>query len=80
MHWFSLSNDPLSMNKLLKSLNFHKHRQLTQFSFQRKIYVNSLPDSGDFSRLPITFPNSLDPDQDRQGVGHDFDPNRLTPW
>ena len=29
-------------------------------------------------RLLITFPNSLGPDQDRQNVGPDLDPNRLT--
>ena len=26
----------------------------------------------------ITFANSLDPDQDRQNVGPDLDPNRLS--
>ena len=31
-----------------------------------------------FCRLLITFENSLDPDQDRQIVGPDLDPNRLT--
>ena len=35
--------------------------------------------SGDF-RLLITFANSLDPDQDRQNVGPDLDPNFLTLW
>ena len=29
-------------------------------------------------RLLITFANSLDPDQDRQNVGPDLDPNYLT--
>ena len=29
-------------------------------------------------RLLISFANSLDPDQDRQNVGPDLDPNRLT--
>ena len=33
---------------------------------------------GDFSCLLITFANSLDPDQDRQNVGPDLDPNYLT--
>ena len=32
----------------------------------------------DFCSLLITFANSLDPDQDRQNVGRDLDPNRLT--
>ena len=32
-------------------------------------------------RLPlVAFANSLDPDQDRQNVGPDLDPNRLTVW
>ena len=38
--------------------------------------VNSFLASGDFFRLLITFVNSLDPDQDRQKVGPDLDPNR----
>ena len=33
---------------------------------------------GDFRHQLITFPNSLDPDQDRQNVGPDLNPNRLT--
>ena len=32
----------------------------------------------DFCHLLITFANSLDPDQDRQYVGPDLDPNRLS--
>ena len=39
----------------------------------------SLPASGDFCHLLITFANSLDPDQARQNVGPDLDPNCLTP-
>ena len=34
----------------------------------------------DYGRLLITFANSLDPDQDRQDVGPDLDPNCLTLW
>ena len=41
-------------------------------------HFNSFPTSGDFSRLMITFANSLDPDQVRQNVGPDLDPNCLT--
>ena len=37
--------------------------------------VNSFPASGDFCRLLLTFANSLDPDQARQNVGPDLDPN-----
>ena len=39
---------------------------------------NSFPASGNFCRLLITFANSLDPDQARQNVGPDVDPNCLT--
>ena len=35
---------------------------------------------GDFCRLQVTFANSLAPDQDRQNVGPDLDPNCLTLW
>ena len=31
-----------------------------------------------YCRLLITFANSLDPDQAKQNVGPDLDPNRLT--
>ena len=41
---------------------------------------NSFPASGDFCRLLITFANSLDPDQARQNVGSDLDPNCLILW
>ena len=41
----------------------------------RKLYVfNSLPASGNFCHLLITFANSLDPDQACQNVGPDLDP------
>ena len=33
--------------------------------------------SADFCHLLITFANRLDPDQDRQNVGPDLDPNCL---
>ena len=36
--------------------------------------------SGDFCCLLIIFANSLDPDQARQHVGPDLDPNCLTLW
>ena len=36
--------------------------------------------SGAFCLLLITFANSLDPDQDRNSVGPDLDPNDLTLW
>ena len=34
--------------------------------------------NGNVCCLLITFANSLDPDQDRQNIGPDLDPNRLT--
>ena len=40
---------------------------------------NSLPASGNFYHLLITFANNLDPDQARRNVGPDLDPNCLTP-
>ena len=40
--------------------------------------LNSFLASDSFHRLLITFANSLDPDQDRQNVGLDLDPNCLT--
>ena len=43
-----------------------------------KTLINSLFVSGDLYRLLMSFANSLDPDQDRQNVGPDLDPNRLT--
>ena len=39
---------------------------------------NSLPTSGNFCCLLITFANSLDPNQARQNIGPDLDPNCLT--
>ena len=40
---------------------------------------NCFPPSGDLCHLLITFANSLDPDQARQNVGPDLDPNCLKP-
>ena len=40
---------------------------------------NSLHASVNFCHPLITFANSLDPDQARQNVGPDLDPNCLTP-
>ena len=56
---------------LAKVLARKKHQVVLPF--------NSLPASGDFCCLLITFANSLDPDQARQIVGPDLDPNCLTP-
>ena len=40
--------------------------------------MNTFLASGNFFRLLIRFAKSLDPDQDRQDVGPDLDPNSLT--
>ena len=49
--------------------------RLEVFSLQS---LNSFLAIGDFCCLPISFPNSLDPDQDRQNLGPDLDPIPLT--
>ena len=46
----------------------------------RVLSVNSFPTSSNFCYLLIIFVNSLDPDQTRQNVGPDLDPNYLTLW
>ena len=46
--------------------------------FRRQLVNLTRIVGGDIYRLLITFANSLDPDQDRQNVGPDLDPNRLT--
>ena len=42
------------------------------------MYIISFLAGGIFRRLLISFVNSLDPDQARQNVGPDLDPNCLT--
>ena len=42
------------------------------------LWINSFLASGDICHLLITFANCLDPDQDRQNVSPDLDPNSLT--
>ena len=42
---------------------------------QCMVSLNSFLSSGDFCRLLITFANNLNPNQDRQNVGSDLDPN-----
>ena len=44
---------------------------------QKKVLPLYLPVTT-FCCLPITFANSLDPDQDQQNIGPDLDPNCLT--
>ena len=48
------------------------------YSNQTTWYVlNSIPTCDQFCRLPMTFTNSLDPDQDRQNVGWDGTDNMV---
>ena len=42
--------------------------------------INYFLASGDLCCLLITFANSFEPDQDRQNVGPDLDPNCLSFW
>ena len=61
----------LSKMKLTFARNYVVSRSFSVF--------NSLPASSDFCHLLITFAKSLEPDQARQNVGPDLDPNCLTP-
>ena len=58
---------------------WHSESVLEMFS-KRLIVLTFYFAVGDFCRLLINFANSLDPDQARQNVGPDLDPNRLTLW
>ena len=49
-----------------------------QHVMRHKRAMNYLPANGTICRLLIIFVNSLYPDQARQNVGPDLDPNRLT--
>ena len=60
------------------SLDCIHNFNIGKFSSRFQCVLNSSLASGDFYRLLITFANSLDPDQDRQNVGPDLDPNCLT--
>ena len=51
---------------------------LNSQGFRSCSVFNSLPASGDFCHLLITFANSLDQDQARQNFRPDLDPNCLT--
>ena len=49
--------------------------------FSQKVVSRScsLPASGNFCHLLITYANNLDPDQAQHNAGPDLDPNCLTP-
>ena len=61
----------IEMTYIIQGIQFH-------FVIMSAFQLNSLPASDIFCRLLITFANSLDPDQARQNVGPDLDPNFLT--
>ena len=54
------------------------NKVLCMVTYDPQAPVNSFVASGDFCRLTITFTNCLEPDQARQNVGPDLDPNCLT--
>ena len=73
--------DSLSRDSVLLSYDTfvynEKNIRVEKFKFTTIKFALTL--CCDFCHLLITFANSLDPDQDRQNVGPDLDPNRLTP-
>ena len=52
---------------------------LARKKYKQVVLYLTLLATGDFCCLLITFANGLDPDQARQNVGPDLDPNCLTP-
>ena len=74
-HMFSRKNKK-SMKLFLAEKKKKKKKTLSRTIIAPD--TNSFPVSGNFCRLLITFANSLDPDQARQNVGPDLDPNCLT--
>ena len=76
---FVVANN-LSKWKKLEPIEINFSQGFSQKEVSTSCFVfNSLPARGDFCCLLITFANSLDPDQARQNVGPDPDPNCLTP-
>ena len=66
--------------KNLKPNEINFSQGLSQKVLSTSCFVfNSSAARGDFCCLLITFANSLDPDQARQNVGPDLDPNCVTP-
>ena len=68
------------MPSLVFRSKIEKDRFVTQFlsHFCRPYIINSLPVISDVCHLPISFASSMDPDQARQNVGPDLDPNCFT--
>ena len=82
----TLSGLTLAQNLLKPTLSAKwKKLETNEIDFSQEVVsrncsvFNSMPASGDFCHLLITFANSLDPDQARQNVWPDLDPNCLTP-
>ena len=65
----------------LKLIIFYRHvasfKILELLNIHPCVYTNSFLASSDFCRPLITFANRLDPDQARQNVGPDMDPNHM---
>ena len=55
--------------------NLSLNRNLNLHFLLHSNFYGILLAGGDFCHLLITFANSSDPDQDRQDVGPDLDPN-----
>ena len=68
----------MCMKVFFKWINFFKKNQQTATEPENKEDKHKciVHASGDFSRLLITFANSLDPDQDNHNFSPDLDPNR----
>ena len=63
-----------------KTLGREAQKKAVTSTDMRIGFNSSFPSSGDCCRMLISFANSLDPDQARQNVGPDLDPNCLTLW
>ena len=75
-----LADDSRVISYLIFVENWEKcHKNLSSAAVVNgALRVNYFLASGNFCRPLITFANSLDPDQKRQNVVSDLDPNRLT--
>ena len=70
----------LAKTKKLEPNEIDFSQGFSQKVVSRNCFVfNSLPASSHYCHLLVTFANSLDPDQARQNVEPDLDPNCLTP-
>ena len=80
--WAYTGSDLVVSNTIAKWIKFEPNEKNFSQGFSQKLFCilfNSLPSSGDFCHLLITFANSLDPDQAQQNVRPDLDLNCLTP-